>query len=90
MKKISEMSLEEVQDYAVQLEQRVEEGKQREHDLEEQITELGTLNRNLQKRNSDLFMQIEQKPAGDPAPTEKEPVTVESCEDFARKLIKGV
>ena len=81
------MNLEQLQDYALSLEQEQASSKERESALQTQITELTDLNKALQKRNNSLFMKVEQGPNPDiEQPKEK---TIESCEDFARKLILG-
>ena len=88
MKKIAEMTLEELQDYALQLETD-------KTSLEAQITEKDTsikdltdTNLMLQQRNNKLFMQVEQ---GQRAPEEQEePEKVETCEEFAINNMKGI
>ena len=87
MKKIGEMTLEELQDYALQL-----EGDKAT--LEAQITEKDTsikdltdTNLMLQQRNNKLFMQVEQ---GQRAPENNEPEKVETCEEFALNKMKGI
>ena len=83
--KISEMSMEELQDYALGLE---EKNKALEDDKEVQATklaELQDLNTKLQQRNNQLFMQVE---SGVSVPTPKEPEPVPTCEEFA-KTLKG-
>lgn len=89
MKKISEMTMEELQDYALSITNENESLKAEKQTLTEQNNELSSLNKNLQKRNNDLFMQVEQQTNEDSTPPAKEEKPVESCEDFARKLILG-
>jgi len=86
MKKISEMSLEELQDYAITLEGEKASLIEEKASLNVQIAERDDLNRQLQKRNNELFLRVEQQVPGkaDPVEDEKE---IESCEDFARNLI---
>ena len=87
--KISEMTLEQLQDHALKLESDLAASKDREDGLNAKISELTGLNLDLQKRNNALFIQVEQQAAppqeNPPAP----PASVESCEDFARNLIIG-
>lgn len=88
MKAISEMTLEELQDYAVNLS---EENTVLKADKEKLITEMAEvegLNKALQKRNNDLFMKVEQSVVEKPVDGGQEK-PVESCEDFARNLILG-
>ena len=78
-KKISEMSPEELQDYALELRNVI--------DTRASNVELQELNKALQKRNNELFMKVEQQPSpssfeGPEAPTEP----VKTCEDFAKSL----
>lgn len=85
MKKISEMSLEELQDYAVELQEKETAAQQRETELTGKITELTNLNQALQTRNNNLLMKVEQQTAGVPG-ADPEPAPVETCEDFARRI----
>ena len=85
--KISEMTLEQLQDYALSQEQELASSKERESTLTAQITELTDLNKALQKRNNDLFIKVEQGTNPDIEQQKEKPI--ESCEDFARKLILG-
>lgn len=87
MKAISEMTIEELQDYALNLEGQVKEGKTREEEKDKKITELNESNAILIKRNNDLFMKVEQS-TGKDIPTPEEPKK-ETCEEFAKKLILG-
>lgn len=86
MKKISEMTLEELQDYALTLEGEKAAGIEREKDLTGKIDELSGLNKTLQKRNNELFRQIEaQDPPvdnGSPAPDPKP----ESYEELLNRI----
>lgn len=86
--KISEMSLEELQDYAVSLEETNATLTQEKSALNTQITDLTALNQQLQRRNNDLFMKVEQGVKTPPTPSPEQPKT-ESCEDFAKSLILG-
>lgn len=91
MPRISEMTLEELQDYALDLENERNGLNERVTSLNGQIEDLTSLNMQLQRRNNDLLMRVEQphNPIEDPPPAEEKPVV--SCEDFARNLFhKGV
>lgn len=92
MKKISEMTEDEVRDYALALEQEKQAFTEKEKGYQEKINEVTGLNTELQKRNNKLFMQLEQQGGDDyddqPEP-EKEEQKTETCEDFARRLLKG-
>ena len=87
MKKISEMSLEELQDYALDLETKQAAAETEKTALNGKISELTELNQALQTRNNSLLTKVEQQhntitPPADPAP-------VESCEDFAARIARG-
>lgn len=85
MKKISEMTLEELQDYALDLEGKNKTLKE-EKDVEVQkVSELTELNKSLQKRNNELFMKVEQQGSNED-PGKKKEDEVQSCEDFAVEL----
>lgn len=86
--KISEMTLEQLQDYALQLEQEKTASAETLATKDAEIEELKGFNKDLQRRNMDLFKKVEQagsapddKPADPPKPTE-------TCEDFARRIIQ--
>ena len=89
--KISEMTEDQVRDYALKLEQEKQEYIEREKQHEKDMSEMVVLNKQLQKRNNDLFMQVEQQNGvddhKDPTPPKEE--KVESCEDFAKRLLNG-
>ena len=87
MKKISEMTLEELQDYALDLEGKNVALTEERTTRQKEYDDLSALNRQLQKRNNDLLMRIEQ-PAPTPDPVPDKP-PVETCEDFARKFVLG-
>ena len=87
MKKISEMSLEELQDYALDLESKQAAAESEKTDLNGKINELTELNQALQTRNNALLMKVEQQ-HNNPTPT-PEPASVESCEEFAARIAKG-
>lgn len=89
MKKISEMTLEELQDHAVKQAEQITALSNEKKATEDKVAELQTLNTQLQKRNNELFLKVEQ---GTDIPGQKkkeEPVVVESCEEYAKKLILG-
>ena len=88
--KISEMSIEELREYALQLEEDKTLLTDENASLKAEKAELDTFNKNLQKRNNELFLKVEQaRTAPDDNGAGKEEKPVESCEDFARKLILG-
>ena len=85
---INEMDLEQLREHATAQAERLSAYEQREQELNGKITELTDLNQNLQRRNNTLLLKIDQQqPTPTPAPAA--PATVESCEDFARRIIKG-
>ena len=91
MKKISEMTEDEVRDYALQLEGEKSAFAEKEKNYQAREKELDDLNKALQKRNNELFLKVEQqngveeKEENKSTPEEK----TETCEDFARRLIEG-
>lgn len=91
MKKISEMTIEELQDYALARDQENASLKDENKKLVDQNVELTDWNKALQRRNNDLFMQVEQQSSlPENAPQNGgQPEEIESCEDFARNLILG-
>lgn len=88
--KISDMSLEQLQDYALKLEQNNVELKGINESKDNELKELTTLNKTLQKRNNELFMQVEQQ-GTEPDEPKQEPKQepVKTCEEFARDYILG-
>ena len=88
MKKISDMTLTELQDYALSLEQDKSALTKTIEDKTAELAELQETNLLLQKRNNELFVRVEQgiKSPDDPQP---EPES-ESCEDFAIKNMKEI
>lgn len=88
MKKISEMSLEELQDYALKLEEQQTADADKITELTNKNTELVGFNQSLQRRNNDLLMKVEQQ-HNEPEPAAPGQITIESCEDFARRIAKG-
>lgn len=90
MKKIGEMTLEELQDYALQLEDNNQTLTAENGALTTKNSELTEYNQALQKRNNELFLKVEQQVTGKgEEPKPDEPKQAETCEDFARKLISG-
>lgn len=89
--KISEMTEDQVRDYALQLESEKTAFLEKEKNYQAREKELDDLNKALQKRNNELFLKVEQqsgveeKEEAKPTPEEK----TETCEDFARRLIEG-
>lgn len=88
MKKISEMSLEELQDYALNLEQQRAADLEKEQEHVDKIAELTEINLQLQRRNNNLLMQVEQTIPGKDEPKSGE--KIESCEDFAARIAKEI
>lgn len=91
MKKISEMTLEELQDYALSQDSKIKQLEEDNTKATKENAELTELNKSLQKRNNDLFMKVEQQETGGSNdPEEKEKADeIQSCEDFARNLLEG-
>lgn len=82
------MSLEELQDYAIKLEETVATNKQELEKSQAENLELTSLNKALQKRNNDLFMKVEQQPINEPQTPKAEPEPVPTYEDVAKNLYK--
>lgn len=89
MKKISEMTEDEVRDYALSLEQEKQSFIDKEKGYTDKIGELTDLNTQLQKRNNDLFMKVEQQYSADTEDHAPQEEKTETCEDFARRLVQG-
>lgn len=87
--KIAEMTLTELQDYALQLEQDVATRDASITQKDEELAELRNTNLLLQERNNKLFVQVEQGIKGQ-QDTEDDADEVESCEEFAIKNLKGI
>lgn len=87
--KIAEMTLTELQDYALQLEQDVATRDASITQKDEELAELRNTNLLLQERNNKLFVQVEQGIKGQ-QDTEDDGDEVESCEEFAIKNLKGI
>lgn len=86
--KISEMSLEELQDYALKLEGEKKDLTDKLSEKDSSLNELQELNKSLQKRNNDLFLKVEQQTTS-PEPVEQKEEKTETCEEFAQKLVNG-
>lgn len=90
--KISEMTLEELQDYAVQQDAKITELTTQLNDSTTTITDLQSLNTALQKRNNALFLQVEQQTSQVSQPGQEgaqEPAkTPDTCEQFAQNKYK--
>ena len=82
------MTLEQLQDYAIKLEETVATNKQELEKATATNQELTDLNKALQKRNNDLFMKVEQYPVNEPQPTKVEPEPIPTYEDMANKIYK--
>lgn len=81
------MTLEQLQDYALSQEEKLTAAAERESSLNAQVTELTGLNKELQKRNNELFMKVEQTVSPEPEQPKQE--KTESCEEFARNFVIG-
>lgn len=92
MKKISEMTLEELQDYALDLQEKDQEKTAQIEDLTEKNKEIKEINLLLQKRNNALLLRVEQQGEDDGADDEgeDEQPTTESCEEFANKIVGDI
>ena len=90
MKKISEMELDELRDYAIALENDKTELTTKLSESATEKAELLTLNTQLQKRNHELFLKVEQQVLGLPAEEPGEPEPVQSCEELGANLVKEI
>lgn len=89
--KISEMTEEQVRDYALSLEQEKASTAQVMAEKDKTINELKDLNLGLQKRNNALFLQVEQQREVTPTEEkESEQEVVKSEEDYAREHFKEI
>ena len=80
------MSLEELQDYALDLEEKNKALEDEKTVQATKLAEVQDLNTKLQQRNNQLFMQVE---SGVTVQQPKEPEPAPTCEEFA-KTLKGV
>lgn len=87
MKAINEMILEELQDYALELQNTLATKNEELQAKDNHITELQDLNKTLQQRNNALFRQVEQQVPGTPGPTTEEQV-IPTCEELAKTNYK--
>ena len=89
MKKISEMTLEELRDYALQLEEKNTANTQLIADKDKAIGEYKDDIIALQRRNSALFLQVEQQVTKDLVEPKQEPTPdTKTVEDTAREHYK--
>lgn len=89
-KKVSEMTLEELQDYTLALESQKQALADELTTEQAKTLELQELNKALQKRNNDLFMKVEQQPVPQ-SPAEQPDEHVQTCEEFAQSnLLKEI
>ena len=79
--KISEMTLEQLEDYALNLESEKQTLTTQVTTLTAEKTELQGLNTELQKRNNALFLKVEQQV--NPDTTEPQPEPVATLEEVA-------
>lgn len=88
--KISEMTLEQLQDYALAQDEKIKGLEDTIADKDKSIAEVNDLNKTLQKRNNDLLLKVEQKATTDDGKKEEPaPVKIKTCEELASELIKG-
>lgn len=88
MKKISEMTEDEVREYALDLEQKTSAQAQAMADKDSTITQLKDDIVGLQRRNNSLYMKIEQQREQPPQLEEQTEKPSESLEDFAKNNYK--
>jgi hypothetical protein len=88
MKKISEMTEDEVRDYALQLEQEKDANSQAIAEKDKTIADLKDDVVSLQRRNNSLFMKIEQQKATPSPEDEGEEEQTESMDDFIKNNYK--
>jgi len=89
--KISEMTHEQLQDYALELEQKDQANQETINTLKGEKEELQGLNKELQKRNNDLFMRVEQQGEGNDPEGKADPEQPpKSCEDTAKDLYRSI
>jgi len=90
MKKISEMTEDEVRDYALQLESDKAVTDQQLADKDTEIATIKGINLDLQKRNRELFLKVEQQGTNPPEedPNKEGKIEVESLDDFVNKNYK--
>ena len=88
--KISEMTEDQVRDYALKLEEEKAQYEEREKEKDGKIAELTDFNAALQRRNNELFLKVEQQAVkGTEEKAKEEKEEIETCEDFARRIAKG-
>ena len=88
-KQISEMTLDELRDHALNQAQQLAAARERENTIKNEIKELNDLNKSLQTRNNSLFSKLEQQTSAPEDNKQPEPAAVESCESFAAKFARG-
>lgn len=90
--KISEMTEEQVRDYALSLEQEKASTAQVMAEKDKTINELKDLTIGLQKRNNALFLQVEQQKSVTPTEDNEEEQAdeVKGEEDYAREHFKEI
>ena len=84
------MSLEELQDYALSLEQQVSSKDEELIKVNSSLAEVNDLNRQLQKRNNELFMRVEQQPTPQATPVVEPDTPSVSCEEMAQNIFREV
>ena len=90
-KKISEMTEDELRDYALELENTNKTLTEERDKVKGDYEELTTLNKALQKRNNDLFLKVEQQHTDTDKKDEQEGnADPETCEDYGVKISKEI
>lgn len=84
---ISEMNLEQLQDFAIKQQEQINTLQGEQAQLNGKITELTELNTSLQKRNNELFLRVEQGVMPTAQEAAAPEVKKETCEDFAKNLV---
>lgn len=83
------MTLEQLQDYALELKNTVATKDEELKAKDTNISELQDLNKTLQQRNNELFRRVEQQGMpGVPKDQEGEQNSPQTCEDFAKNNVK--
>ena len=86
---INEMTLEQLQDYALELKNTVASKDEELKAKDTNISELQDLNKTLQQRNNELFRRVEQQvpgatPGADNGPQDNQ----QTCEELAKNKFK--
>lgn len=83
------MSLEQLQDYALELKNTVATKDEELKTKDTNISELQDLNKTLQQRNNELFRRVEQQvPGANPGADNGTQDSQQTCEELAREKFK--